>query len=261
MRIVTFASGSTGNCSLVSDGEANILIDAGISMRRTVSTLKELGLSPQDLCGVLITHEHSDHISGLSMLTKHHDISIFAPTELCGVLAAMKPELKNRLVPIPVNEVFGMGGIGVKAFRTPHDSKFSVGYRFEGSSVAAFATDTGSITDELVYGLEGARLALIEANHDLEMLRVGPYPYFLKRRILSENGHLSNEDCAKLALHLAKSGAWDIIVGHLSRENNTPQLAFNTVSAGLTGENVGLHVAPMDKMLAVSVGDSVQCLI
>ena len=121
MRIVTFASGSTGNCSLVSDGEANILIDAGISMRRTVSALKELGLSPQDLCGVLITHEHSDHISGLSMLAKHHDISIFAPTELCGVLAAMKPELKNRLVPIPVNEVFGMGGIGVKAFRTRHD--------------------------------------------------------------------------------------------------------------------------------------------
>ena len=88
-----------------------------------------------------------------------------------------------------------------------------------------------------------------------------PSPYFLKRRILSDNGHLSNEDCAKLALHLAKSGAWDIIVGHLSRENNTPQLAYDTVSAGLAGENVGLHVAPMDKMLAVSVGDSVQCLI
>ena len=261
MRIVTFASGSTGNCGLISDGEANILIDAGISMRRTVSALNELGLSPQDLCGVLITHEHSDHISGLSMLAKHHDISIYAPAQLCEVLAAMKPELKNRLIAIPVNEAFGMGGIEVKAFRTPHDAKFSVGYRFEGSSVAAFATDTGSITDELVCGLEGARLALIEANHDLEMLRNGPYPYFLKRRILSENGHLSNEDCAKLALHLAKSGAWDIIVGHLSRENNTPQLAFNTVSAGLTGENVGLHVAPMDKMLAVSVGDSVQCLI
>ena len=261
MRIVTFASGSTGNCGLISDGEANILIDAGISMRRTVSALKELGLSPQDLCGVLITHEHSDHISGLSMLAKHHDISIYAPAEVCEVLAAMKPELKNRLIAIPVNEAFGMGGIAVKAFRTPHDAKFSVGYRFEGSSVAAFATDTGSITDELVCGLEDARLALIEANHDLEMLRTGPYPYFLKRRILSENGHLSNEDCAKLALHLAKSGAWDIIVGHLSRENNTPQLAFDTVSAGLAGENVGLHVAPMDKMLAVSVGDSVQCLI
>lgn len=261
MRIVTFASGSTGNCGLISDGEANILIDAGISMRRTVSALKELGLSPQDLCGVLITHEHSDHISGLSMLLKHYDISIYAPAELCEVLAAMKPELRPRLIAIPVNEVFGMGGIDVKAFRTPHDSKFSVGYRFEGSSVAAFATDTGSITDELVYGLEGARLALIEANHDIEMLRSGPYPYFLKRRILSDNGHLSNEDCAKLALHLAKSGAWDIIVGHLSRENNTPQLAYDTVSAGLAGENVGLHVAPVDKMLAVSVGDSVQCLI
>ena len=261
MRIVTFASGSTGNCGLISDGEANILIDAGISMRRTVSALKELGLSPQDLCGVLITHEHSDHISGLSMILKHHNISVYAPQELCEVLAAMKPELKSRLIAIPVNEAFGLGGIEVKAFRTPHDSKFSVGYRFEGSSVAASATDTGSIADERVCGIEGARLALIEANHDLEMLLSGPYPYFLKRRILSENGHLSNEDCAKLALHLAKSGAWDIIVGHLSRENNTPQLAFDTVNAGLTGENVDLHVAPMDKMRAVSVGDSVQCSI
>ena len=261
MRIVTFASGSTGNCCLVSDGGVNVLIDAGISARRIVQGLGVLGLAPQDVCGVLITHEHSDHISGLSMILKHHNISVYAPQELCEVLAAMKPELKSRLIAIPVNEAFGLGGIEVKAFRTPHDSKFSVGYRFEGSSVAAFATDTGSITDELVCGIEGARLALIEANHDLEMLLSGPYPYILKRRILSENGHLSNEDCAKLALHLAKSGAWDIIVGHLSRENNTPQLAFDTVNAGLTGENVKLHVAPMDKMLAVSVGDIVQCSI
>lgn len=261
MRIVTFASGSTGNCSLISDGEANILIDAGISMRRTVNALKELGLSPQDLCGVLITHEHSDHISGLSMLAKHHDISIFAPRTLCEVLSEMKPELKSRLNEIPVNESFGMGSLAVKAFRTPHDSRFSVGYRFEGSSTLAFATDTGSITDELVSGLEGAELALIEANHDIQMLVSGPYPYFLKQRILSSTGHLSNEDCAKLAKHLAKSGTKDIIIGHLSRENNTPQAAFSAVNAQICGENAGLHVAPMDKMLALSVGDSVECLI
>lgn len=259
MRIVTFASGSTGNCSLISDGEANILIDAGISMRRTVTALKQLGLSPQDLCGVLITHEHSDHISGLSMLAKHHDISIFAPVALCEVLASMKPELKSRLIAVPVGESFGMGDIEVKAFRTPHDAKFSVGYRFEGSSTLAFATDTGSITDELVCGLEGARLALIEANHDLQMLRNGPYPYFLKQRILSATGHLSNDDCAKLALHLAKSGVKDIILGHLSRENNTPQAAFDSVNAAICGENVGLHVAPMDKML--TLGDCAECLI
>lgn len=261
MRIVTFASGSTGNCSLISDGGANILIDAGISMRRTVAALNELGLSPQDLCGVLITHEHSDHISGLSMLAKHHNISIFAPSALCEVLCTVKPELKSRLYRVPVNDTFVVGDIEVRAFRTPHDSKYSVGYRFEDSSSIAFATDTGSLTDELVLGLEGAELALIEANHDIEMLKNGPYPYFLKRRILSDRGHLSNDDCAKLALYLAKSGTKDIILGHLSRENNTAQTAFDAVNAAICGESVALHVAPMDKKLAISVEDSVECLI
>ena len=259
MRIVTFASGSTGNCSLISDGRTNILIDAGISMRRTVAALKELGLTPQDLCGVLITHEHSDHISGLSMLVKHYGLSIFAPEPLCEVLRCVKPELDEQLNYIPENEFFDMQGIAVKAFRTPHDSQYSAGYRFEGSSVIAYATDTGSITQELVSGLEGAELALIEANHDIEMLRNGPYPYFLKRRILSERGHLSNVDCGKLALHLAKTGTKDIIIGHLSRENNTPEIALRTVKEALSGVETRVFAAPMNNLLEVTAEERVQC--
>ena len=259
MRIVTFASGSTGNCSLISDGRTNILIDAGISMRRTVNALKELGLTPQDLCGVLITHEHSDHISGLSMLVKHCGVSIFAPKALCDVLCSVKPELSEKLNYIPENELFDMNGIAVKAFRTPHDSKYSVGYRFEGSAIISYATDTGSITDELLRGLEGADLALIEANHDIEMLKSGPYPYFLKRRILSERGHLSNDDCAKLALHLAKTGTKDIIIGHLSRENNTPEIALKTVKTALCGVETEVFAAPMNNLLAVTAEERVQC--
>ena len=261
MRIVTFASGSTGNCGLISDGGANILIDAGISMRRTVTALSSLGLTPYDLCGVLITHEHSDHISGLSMLCKHYNIQIFAPRPLCYALGSMKPELKVNLNIIPENEYFYMDGISVKCFRTPHDSYYSVGYRFEGSSTIAWATDTGSITQPLIDGLEGAELALIEANHDVEMLKYGPYPYPLKKRILSDKGHLSNSDSALLAQHLAKSGTRYIILGHLSRENNTPEAALSTVKEALIGTETELLAAPMDNMLAVSVGDSVECLI
>ncbi len=261
MRIVTFASGSTGNCSLITDGKANILIDAGISMRRTVAALSELGLTPQDLCGVLITHEHSDHISGLSMLCKHHKLSIFAPEELCCVLNEIKPELCDKLNYIPIDEAFDMGGINVTYFRTPHDAQFSVGYRFEGSSVFAYATDTGCITESMINGLTGADLALIEANHDLKMLREGPYPYYLKRRIMSEKGHLSNDDCAKLAYSLAKSGTRDIIIGHLSRENNTPEIALSTVKSALCGENARVYAAPMCSMLSVTVGEDEECLI
>ncbi len=261
MRIVTFASGSTGNCSIITDGKANILIDAGISMRRVVSALGEYGLTPQDLCGVLITHEHSDHISGLSMLNKHYRLPIFAPTELCDVLADVKPELSSSLNDISVGEVLNIDSLKIRAFRTPHDARFSVGYRFEGSGVFAFATDTGSITDEMLNGLSGADTALIEANHDVEMLKNGPYPYFLKKRILSDHGHLSNNDCGKLALELAKSGTRHIILGHLSKENNTRERALNTVSTALCGLDAEVAVAPMKNFLAVSVGDEVKCSV
>ena len=252
MRIVTFASGSTGNCSLISDGGANILLDAGISARRIVTCLASCGISPQDLCGVLITHEHSDHISGLKVLeTKYPELRVYAPSLICSALRRAEPSLEPSLNYIPVGEEFTLGGLCIKAFRTPHDASFSVGYRFEGSTTLAFATDTGCITDELLDGLTGADIALIESNHDLEMLRSGPYPYPLKRRILSEHGHLSNKDCAKLALHLAKSGTKHIILGHLSRENNIPELALRTVEHAVTGMDVSVSVAPMKEMLTV----------
>ena len=249
MRIVTFASGSSGNCSLVSEGKANILIDAGISMRRTVAALAQLGLTPQDLCGVLITHEHSDHISGLSMLIKHHDLSIFAPKPLCEELCRVKPEIKNNLNYIPEDDKLFLGGVEVSCFRTMHDAAYSVGYRFEGEETLGFATDTGSINDEL-----------IEANHDIAMLKNGAYPYFLKRRILAPTGHLSNDDSGILAEHLAKHGTKHIILGHLSRDNNTPELAYGTVSTAVSVKNVQISVATANNMLAVEAGERLKCL-
>ena len=259
MRIITFASGSSGNCSLVSEGKANILIDAGISMRRTVSALAQLGLAPRDLCGVLITHEHSDHISGLSMLVKHHGLRIFAPAPLCEELARVKPDIKQSLNSIPEDDRFSLGGLELSCFRTVHDAVYSVGYRFAGEQSLGFATDTGSINDELLGGLEGADIALIEANHDIAMLKNGAYPYFLKRRILAPTGHLSNDDSGVLANYLAAHGTGKIILGHLSRENDTPELALSAVSAAVSGKNVQISVAPANNMLAVEAGESVQC--
>jgi len=258
MRIVTFASGSTGNCSLVSDGGVHILVDAGISMRRIVKGLETLGLAPCDIDGVLITHEHSDHVSGLKMLNRHYALKIYAPSELCRVLTESVPELKENLKEVAVNAVFNIGGLGVEAFCTPHDSVFSAGYVFGGGRLA-YCTDTGCVTEEMSAHLMGADAVLIEANHDIKMLRSGPYPAYLKRRILSERGHLSNEACAFLANMLAKSGTRHIILAHLSRENNTPELARETVSQAIAGLGARLYVAPMDGILIVETEETAEC--
>ncbi len=259
MRIVTFASGSTGNCCLVSDGGVNVLIDAGISARRIVQGLGVLGLAPQDVCGVLITHEHSDHISGLPVLVKRTGMRILAPPELGEVLKRVKPELSESIDYIPHDGGLCMGDVRITAFPTPHDASASFGYRIEGSEVFAFATDTGHISDELLEGLQGADTVVIEANHDKVMLKNGPYPPFLKQRVLSKHGHLSNDDCAKLACLLADSGTRQIILGHLSRQNNTPEAAETAVSEALSGRNVKIYTAPANKLLEVLIGDGVQC--
>lgn len=259
MRIVTFASGSTGNCCLVSDGGVNVLIDAGISARRIVQGLGVLGLAPQDVCGVLITHEHSDHISGLPVLVKRTGMRIFAPSELGEVLKRVKPELSESIDYIPPDGGLCVGDVKITAFPTPHDASASFGYRIEGSEVFAFATDTGHISDELLEGLQGADTVVIEANHDKVMLKNGPYPPFLKQRVLSKHGHLSNDDCAKLACLLADSGTRQIILGHLSQQNNTPEAAETAVSEALSGRNVKIYTAPANKLLEVLIGDGVQC--
>ena len=259
MRIVTFASGSTGNCCLVSDGGVNVLIDAGISARRIVQGLGVLGLAPQDVCGVLITHEHSDHISGLPVLVKRTGMRIFAPSELGEVLKRVKPELSESIDYIPPDGGLCVGDVRITAFPTPHDASASFGYRIEGSEVFAFATDTGHISDELLQGLQGADTVVIEANHDKVMLKNGPYPPFLKQRVLSKHGHLSNDDCAKLACLLADSGTRQIILGHLSQQNNTPEVAETAVSEALSGRNVKIYTAPANKLLEVLIGDGVQC--
>ena len=259
MRIVTFASGSTGNCCLVSDGGVNVLIDAGISARRIVQGLGVLGLAPQDVCGVLITHEHSDHISGLPVLVKRTGMRIFAPSELGEVLKRIKPELSESIDYIPPDGGLCVGDVRITAFPTPHDASASFGYRIEGSEVFAFATDTGHISDELLEGLQGADTVVIEANHDKVMLKNGPYPPFLKQRVLSKHGHLSNDDCAKLACLLADSGTRQIILGHLSQQNNTPEAAETAVSEALSGRNVKIYTAPANKLLEVLIGDGVQC--
>lgn len=261
MKVCVFASSSSGNCLLVSQGSTNILLDAGISMRRIVSSLAQAGLTMRDIGGVLITHEHSDHISGLKMLLKHYDIALYTPHTVANRVLGMLPEADGHMNIIPVGEKFTLGAFTVRAFHTSHDTDESVGYRIEDAGCFALATDTGCVTQEIETALTGADTVLIEANHDVRLLCDGPYPVYLKRRILSDTGHLSNESCAALARTLAASGTRRVILGHLSQTNNTPRHALAAAEAALAGLDVQLACAPVSGFAEFEVGESEKCCL
>ena len=248
MRITVFASGSTGNCALAEAGGARILVDDGISLRRLTGFLAGEGLGPDMLDGVFITHEHSDHVCGLKMLLKRHAIPVFALRPVASRLAGMLPEAERLLRPIQPLGFADLRGARLTPFETLHDTPCSAGLRIDCAEGAlGFCTDLGAVTEPVREALAGVRCALIEANHDVQMLLDGPYPPLLKRRVLSERGHLSNDDCAALAVYLAENGAETIILGHLSRENNSPGRALDTVGGALSraGLDIRLLAAPL----------------
>lgn len=261
MRVCIFASGSGGNCLLVSDGNTNILIDAGISARRVENALAMAGLAADDIGGVFVTHEHSDHVKGLPQLVKKHGVPIFAPRTVAARMLGAMPALEESVSIIPVGESFPFGNIVISAFHTMHDTDESVGYVIEGDGSFGIATDTGCINEEITSALAGVGTVVIESNHDVQMLRDGPYPVYLKKRILSDNGHLSNDDCARFARRLAESGTRQIILGHLSRENNRPAIALETVGAALEGLPVSLYSAPELGFLELEVRSGAVCSV
>lgn len=257
MTFTVFASGSSGNCSLVSEGDTHVLLDAGISLRRLRSFLSARGLKPEDLSGVVITHEHNDHISGIPMLTKHCGRPLFAPCASATLLSRADAGVEAFMHRIREDEEFMLGKLRIRAFPTPHDSACSVGYRFEaGGRVLGYCTDCGSLTDDVKMGLSTCDAVMLEANHDENMLCTGPYPVSLKRRILSDRGHMSNAVCAALAVSLAEQGCGSFILGHLSKENNRPALAYDCVRSALDVRGFRereLYVAPPLGTLSLEV--------
>jgi phosphoribosyl 1,2-cyclic phosphodiesterase len=245
--IHTFASGSSGNAALVCRNGVYVLLDAGISCRRITASLRELGLEMDDLSAVFITHTHTDHVSGLQTLVNRCDVPVFASRRTASGLTYRVAGIGPRLRPYDWGETLTVGTLTVTPFPTSHDAPGSAGYRFDEAGVL---TDSGYVTEEASAVLDGVRLLVLEANHDVDRLRGGPYPFYLKRRILGDTGHLSNDAAAAFAVTAARSGAEKLVLAHLSAENNTPELALGAVSAALeaAGLSPGLSVAPRNGM-------------
>lgn len=241
LTLTTLSSGSSGNCLLLSDGRTHLLLDAGISCRRICKALRALGVEPKDLSGVLITHEHADHISGLGTLTKQFQLPVYASRGTARQLCYRIAFLEDVLHPFSAGEHLSIGALEAMSFPTSHDASDSVGYAItDGRRTAAVATDLGVATDVVYAHLRRAHLAVVEANHDIEWLISGPYPYFLKERILGPCGHLSNEAGGELACAAVEAGAQTVILAHLSEENNTPARAYGVVRAMLEGRGIAL---------------------
>lgn len=253
-RIMPLYSGSSGNCTFVGHRENGILIDVGKSFKQTRMALKAADIDEKSISAVFVTHEHSDHISGINVLAKSLKVPVYCSKGTYNYI--LYNNMVDPIVDIRVIEEEGIeaGDLYVRPFSTPHDSCDCTGYRVEfttGAS-AAIATDLGYISDEVSEMLLGCNAVVLESNYDKGMLQNGPYPYFLKKRIMGDKGHLSNEECSNFLPVLVRSGLSRIILAHLSRENNLPELARITASSSL--ETFGMKDG-IDYLLSVALRD------
>ncbi len=238
MQFCSIASGSSGNCIWISSDSTGILIDAGISGKRIEEGLRGIGHSMEDVRAVLMTHEHIDHVRGIGVLARRHGIPVYATAGSCGALLEMTAVGKipdGILHTIEKDDPFSIGDLSVRAFSVSHDAADPCGFRIVcGEKSAAVATDLGTYGEDTIAAISGLDVLLVESNHDLRMLETGRYPYYLKRRIMGEKGHLSNTDCGRLLNHVLHDGLREIFLGHLSQENNYEPLAYETVCQEIT---------------------------
>ena len=233
MKLCSITSGSSGNCICVGSDHTTLLIDAGISGKRIECGLNSIDMTTKDIDGILITHEHSDHIKGLGVLARKYGIPIYTTegTKEAILSNSSVGKISEDLFrTVCEDQVFDIGDLQILPFTVYHDAAQPVGYRVNcGEQSAAVATDLGHYDDYIVKQLQGLDVLLLEANHDINMLQVGSYAYYLKRRILGDRGHLSNEMAGRLLCELLHDKMKAILLGHLSQENNYEALAYETV--------------------------------
>lgn len=257
IELCSIASGSSGNCIYAGTDHVHLLVDAGISKKKIESGLAGIGLKEEELHGILVTHEHSDHVKGLGVMARKFGIPIYATR---GTIQAILSDKRlgeidpDLFLPVEAGVDFTIGEVTVKPVATSHDAAEPVAYVVKNENRSAgVITDLGKYDHSLVDKLQNLDVLLLEANHDVNMLQVGVYPYYLKRRILGEKGHLSNEACGQLLDEVLHDGVKKVLLGHLSKENNYPQLAYETVKMEITmgdspykGSDFPIEIAPRD---------------
>ena len=253
---------SVGNSIYVKDGKTEILIDAGKSALSVEKSLASVATSIENLSAIFVTHEHSDHVSALEVISKKYSIPIHITSPSLDFISRSSKYIQKNAVEHCVKYEQSIGSLHLSSFAIPHDSVQNVGYKItsDDGDTLGIATDMGHVTDEIKESLFGCKNVIVESNHDRDMLIYGKYPDFLKNRILSDNGHLSNEDCASLVCALANAGTINFTLAHLSRENNTPEAAFFASRNALDRlgfKDVYLGIA--SPTCAVMVTDPISC--
>ena len=242
-KIIPLFSGSSGNCTYIRCDDEEILVDAGVSMKMIECALNSINTGLSRIKAIFVTHEHTDHIKGVEAISKAYGIPVYinGASAQYAVQNGIFCETQKVITEKNALDSVSLDGIHADIFKTPHDSCGSVGYRFTFSdgSALGYATDMGYITKTVAEALFGCETVILESNHDLQMLKNGPYPYYLKHRIMSDRGHLSNDASANFLPYLYEKGTKKVILAHLSEHNNTPRLAYETNTKALKKEGIG----------------------
>lgn len=231
IKYCSIGSGSSGNCHFIGCKNTNILIDAGLSGKKITNGLEKIDVDIKKINGIFVTHEHTDHIKGIGVLSRRYNLPIFSNYKTWIAIRDVIGKIDEDMVMIFENgKNYSLGDISISPFSIEHDASDPVGFSIvdESDEKISIATDIGEITDKVKENVSGSKLVVLESNYDKEMLLMGSYTYSLKKRVMSSTGHLSNEDAAKFAVDLIKSGTERILLAHLSRENNFPALAYET---------------------------------
>lgn len=252
MQVHVLASGSKGNSTYVQIGATKLLVDAGISARRIKASLANIGVAIEELNGILITHEHRDHINGLPTLTKKYKLPIYTRPDTFRSMAC-RSEIADECCNA-IGDKLGIGGLKIESFNISHDAADPVGFCIYGRDVkCTVATDLGFVTSSVQKALDNSDVLVLEANHDVDLVKNGAYPQYLKQRILGNRGHLSNVDAAWALVRMQKQKHMKVFLAHLSEENNLPSIARETVNKIVNeqGCEIDIRLASQTQMVGL----------
>ncbi len=251
-------SGSSGNCLFIQTSNTKILIDAGESSKKISNALSSINIDPNNIDAILITHEHSDHVKGLGTFSKKYDIPVYANSKTWDAMSEQSSKISDKNIKkFTIEENFEIGDLKIHPFKIPHDAANPCGFNiFYNNQKLSIATDIGHMTASIARKLEDSSFILLESNYDPQILKCSPYPYTLKQRIAGPNGHLPNIDAGKTISYLMNSGLKEVMLGHLSKENNFPELAYQTVVNELISANKDsskIKISIADRLKASSI--------